>query len=210
MSTRKCGRCFVEKEHNGSTFVTCKGRVKTICRACWNAYNVNRRRADLVASREYHRAYQAEWRAKNPGKIREHTAKSRAMPGAKERQFAWAQANPVKRREAAKRSQQNNPATSIASAAKRRARLAAAAGTHSANDIVAQFNTQAGKCFYCQIRLSKFHVDHKTPLSRGGSNDPENIVCACISCNLSKGARTEKEFLHRIDIGLVPHIRKVG
>jgi 5-methylcytosine-specific restriction endonuclease McrA len=44
--------------------------------------------------------------------------------------------------------------------------------------------------------LSKgYHVDHMTPLSRGGSNGPENLVCACRRCNLSKHNKTVPEFL---------------
>jgi 5-methylcytosine-specific restriction endonuclease McrA len=43
--------------------------------------------------------------------------------------------------------------------------------------------------------LVKFHVDHKTPLSRGGSNWPSNIVCACAECNMKKNAKTAEEFL---------------
>lgn len=34
-----------------------------------------------------------------------------------------------------------------------------------------------------------WHIDHIYPKSLGGSNDLENIVKACCTCNISKGAR---------------------
>lgn len=49
-----------------------------------------------------------------------------------------------------------------------------------------------GECSYCggpaQTR------DHVVPRSRGGSDEPSNIVLACYSCNASKGARTPEEW----------------
>lgn len=39
------------------------------------------------------------------------------------------------------------------------------------------------------------HVDHKTPLSRGGSNDLDNLHLLCGPCNLRKGARSWDEFM---------------
>lgn len=34
-----------------------------------------------------------------------------------------------------------------------------------------------------------FEWDHLIPVSRGGTNDPDNIVVSCRSCNRSKGDR---------------------
>ncbi len=36
-------------------------------------------------------------------------------------------------------------------------------------------------------------VDHVRPRSRGGSDDPENLVTACRPCNTQKGDRTPEE-----------------
>ena len=49
-------------------------------------------------------------------------------------------------------------------------------------------------CYYCGKQNAWTHVDHVIPISRGGKNDPRNIVPACNSCNVSKRDRTEKEF----------------
>lgn len=55
------------------------------------------------------------------------------------------------------------------------------------------------KCHYCEISLNtNFHIDHKTPLSRGGDNSIDNLVFCCEDCNHLKHTRTEKEFLEFI------------
>jgi len=33
-------------------------------------------------------------------------------------------------------------------------------------------------------------VDHVTPKAHGGSDDPSNLVAACLRCNSSRGGRT--------------------
>lgn len=37
-------------------------------------------------------------------------------------------------------------------------------------------------------------TDHKIPVSRGGTNDLDNLVLSCISCNSSKGGREPDEW----------------
>jgi 5-methylcytosine-specific restriction endonuclease McrA len=49
------------------------------------------------------------------------------------------------------------------------------------------------KCAYCS-RLAT-HLDHVEPLSRGGTDTENNIVPACRTCNLSKGAKTLAEWV---------------
>jgi 5-methylcytosine-specific restriction endonuclease McrA len=81
---------------------------------------------------------------------------------------------------------------------KRIARKFNADGSHTESDIAAIYEAQDGLCYYCGDPLEvNFHRDHKQPLSRGGSDSPENLVCTCQHCNLSKGAQTESEFVLR-------------
>lgn len=69
----------------------------------------------------------------------------------------------------------------------RRARLKQASGTHTGEDIARQLRGQRGACWWCGKRFgSTYHVDHRIPISRGGSNGPENIVLTCPACNLKK------------------------
>ena len=63
-------------------------------------------------------------------------------------------------------------------------------------DVRRMLTEQDGRCFYCDASLGrKFHIERKTPLSRGGSNSRENICLSCASCNLRKNTKTAEEFL---------------
>ena len=80
-----------------------------------------------------------------------------------------------------------------------RARREGADGFYTTEDILRIYRDQKGCCYYCgRFFGGVFTIDHKIPLSRGGSNWPSNLCCACRSCNSSKNNRTPEEFLcHR-------------
>ena len=48
---------------------------------------------------------------------------------------------------------------------------------------------------YCGKRFSTsdLSLDHVVPRSQGGGATWENIVCACLNCNIKKGGRTPKQ-----------------
>lgn len=62
-------------------------------------------------------------------------------------------------------------------------------------------------CSYCSVELNFVRaknreftghdatIEHRLPLSRGGSHVWDNVVLACRNCNLSKGSKTEEEFV---------------
>lgn len=51
-------------------------------------------------------------------------------------------------------------------------------------------------CIYClnPIQFSDDALEHKQPITRGGTNEYENLGVACHSCNSKKCNRTESEF----------------
>jgi len=51
------------------------------------------------------------------------------------------------------------------------------------------------RCQYCGKRfaLKRLSLDHVLPRSRGGGDSWENLVCACVTCNVRKGGRTPRE-----------------
>ena len=61
---------------------------------------------------------------------------------------------------------------------------------------------QGWKCHYCRRPMRAAHsdwpdratVDHRLPVSRGGTNHKANTVAACARCNTFKGSMTEREF----------------
>lgn len=56
-------------------------------------------------------------------------------------------------------------------------------------------------CYLClkEIQFGKDHLEHKIPLSRGGSNLYENLAVACQRCNCSKRSKTPEEFLSKME-----------
>ena len=63
----------------------------------------------------------------------------------------------------------------------------------------ALFRAQKGKCFYCgrTNRIRYLEIDHKYPLSRGGSNEIDNLQLLCTPCNMRKGIQSDGEFRRR-------------
>jgi 5-methylcytosine-specific restriction endonuclease McrA len=59
-------------------------------------------------------------------------------------------------------------------------------------NIFARDNNQ---CQFCgkKFPTSELSLDHVVPRSQGGGSTWENIVCACVSCNVRKGGRTPIE-----------------
>lgn len=54
-----------------------------------------------------------------------------------------------------------------------------------------------GHCWYCDKALNPFrdlHIDHVVPRARGGLDTIDNLVPACATCNLSKGAKSLDEW----------------
>jgi 5-methylcytosine-specific restriction endonuclease McrA len=51
------------------------------------------------------------------------------------------------------------------------------------------------RCQYCarHFPAHQLSIDHVQPRSRGGLTTWENLVCACLACNIRKGGRTPQE-----------------
>jgi len=59
-------------------------------------------------------------------------------------------------------------------------------------NIFARDNNQ---CQYCGKKFSttELSLDHVIPRSQGGQSTWDNIVCACLNCNVRKGGRTPRQ-----------------
>lgn len=57
-----------------------------------------------------------------------------------------------------------------------------------------------GKCAICgqSVKFKKMTVDHKVPLSKGGTNAMENLQLACHSCNLLKSDLSMDELTEKM------------
>lgn len=142
----------------------------------WNKNNPEKSALSVKKSRSKHKIKRAEynrgWRAKNPERVREHT-----------------------RRDALKR----DPIARRANEAKRRAAKKQSNGSYTSNDVELQRLSQKGLCWHCGKPVGdEYHIDHLIPLSRGGSNNPRNIVISCPHCNLSKHDKFPHEWNGRL------------
>jgi 5-methylcytosine-specific restriction endonuclease McrA len=79
---------------------------------------------------------------------------------------------------------------------RRRARQLANGGNYTAAGWLAKCEYWGWRCYLCGVGLTKESVqlEHRIPLSRGGSNWLANLAPACKSCNSRKHAKTEAEF----------------
>ncbi len=64
-----------------------------------------------------------------------------------------------------------------------------AEGVITSRDIAALFKRYGRICLCCGSKF-KIQIDHVIPLSRGGTNWPDNIQPLCKSCNCKKGTKT--------------------
>ncbi len=57
------------------------------------------------------------------------------------------------------------------------------------------FARDANRCQYCgkKFPTSELSLDHVIPTCLGGDASWENLVCACVKCNVRKGGRTPKQ-----------------
>jgi len=53
-------------------------------------------------------------------------------------------------------------------------------------------------CYWCNRRLTKFHIDHYQPLSNGGLHTLENLVISCPACNLKKSNKDPIKFANSV------------
>lgn len=62
-------------------------------------------------------------------------------------------------------------------------------------DNIKQYGTLT--CIYCfnSIPFGQDTLEHKLPLSRGGTNEYNNLAIACRYCNIKKNRKTVKEFM---------------
>jgi 5-methylcytosine-specific restriction endonuclease McrA len=176
----QCKICDVERR------APAKARAAEKSRA-WHAANKERKA-------EHDRAY----RAANKERLakRDHARYEANKERHAEYQHAWYESNKDITIKRARAWGKANPDQIRVRSIRRRAREVNAEGTHTAADIKAQYDRQKGKCYWCGCKVgNSFQVDHIVPLSRGGSNWPDNLVIACRSCNLSKHNKLPHEWV---------------
>lgn len=184
MLNSSCVKCGIVKPLTDEFFPMRGDRpcLDRTCRDCKKAYL----RDYYARNRERAKAASRAYRLANPDQARQCRQRyvERNYDRHRERIREWVRRNPEK-------------ACEYANA--RRARKASAPGRYTIRDVRRILEEQNGCCFYCGTDLgSRYHVEHKTPLARGGTNYPSNICCACPDCNARKSLLTAEEFFARM------------
>lgn len=109
----------------------------------------------------------------------------------------WYRSDPERSRRTRKAWYDANPGISAVYVARRKATRLKAEGSHTIEDIHQLLEAQGCSC-WCGVSFFVVNptIDHKIPLSRGGSNWPTNLQMLCQPCNDSKGSKTMEEWVH--------------
>lgn len=163
------------------------------CSACLSRWTApvekrqSRRKTVYQANKDHEAKLSAVWYRANKARKRQKRA-------------IWYQANFDQIQAVNVAWQKANPEATMSIYRNRRARKAAAGGTHNGDDIRVIFKRQKGKCAHtwCRVNIEAgYHVDHIKPLALNGSNGPKNLQLLCASCNRSKSAIHPIDFAQR-------------
>lgn len=70
----------------------------------------------------------------------------------------------------------------------------------SAKERLAIYRKTKGHCYLCGefVDFDSFEIEHRIPLSKGGTNDLDNLFCACHCCNIIKHDIYPQDFWEKI------------
>lgn len=206
-----CPKCGQDKPFTAEFFhkdKTAKYGLSYTCKECAKA----KARQWTADNREYSRQQAKAWYANNQDKVKDYRERNKPFRPAKRKESdrryrqryakqlvqynrEYRAARPGWQAETMREWRQRNPERAKATIHRRLARLHNAPGSHTADDLRMLYADQDGRCAYCGITLhNDYHVDHMQPLSKDGSNAPDNLALTCSECNLSKNNKTFAEW----------------
>ena len=167
---------------------------------------------NIDKQREYSRLYYSEhkeecsnrckaYRDKNKERLSEYEKQYRKdnEHKIKERQKQYRMSNIEKLRSARSERYKANKEYFRLAWHKRRSIIKSVGGKHTKNDVLFILEKQKKKCVACSCDISKsYTIDHIKPISKGGSNNKDNIQLLCKSCNSSKGNKDPIEFMQTL------------
>lgn len=190
---KTCTKCKIEKPKTEFTKRSkSKDGLVYKCRSCTAEYS----KMFYAENKEKRNLASMRWQKNNPEKVKQYkmkhlTEKSEQVYAVNK---AWRIANKELMANAGRAWRAANPGKATEIARNRRAKKRNADGIHTVEDVNSIFENQRGKCANCNKKLiktgkEKYHVDHITPLAKGGTNWPSNLQCLCPDCNLRKAAK---------------------
>ena len=194
--TKRCSKCGIEYPATKEFFFAHKQKIDGLrpdCKKCNQVTCAIYRQNNPEKMKEYERKryyltldYRKEYRINHRDELNAYSKEyaSTHSQEAVKRSRDWAKNNPERHR-----------ILQQIAARRRYARKLKAEGTFNLNDILNILFEQSNLCAYCGIRVyDDFQIDHIIPLSRGGSNWPDNLAVSCKNCNAQKNARTPNEW----------------
>lgn len=122
--------------------------------------------------------------------------KTRDSIANRERVKAWQKANPEKNNAKRKRWYDKHGddarAQHLTWRHNRLAKMKANGGSHTTEEWLAKLAEFDGSCVTCGSS-ARIERDHIIPVTKGGTNDIENIQPLCLPCNRTKGAEVSHE-----------------
>ena len=207
-SSRVCSKCRQNLPAT-TVYFSRSARHKTgllpYCKTCSQQCAKARYQASEVL-RVKARARSASWQKDHPDRHNSRSSQSAKKRKEKhgESVYRWRANNHEKVASYEKAYREKHREAIRAKVARQSAQRHNAPGTFTGEHVREQLKAQRYCCFWCAEPLAKYHIDHRIPLSKGGTNYPSNIVCSCPACNLRKGALLPDAFntkLRRIKNG---------
>lgn len=197
---KRCPKCGIEKPATLEYFYHNKQKKSGLacyCKECSRPRKHEWFEANKERAREYDREYREKNRERILARRRAYHAAHREKENARRRKNN--ERNREQKREYNRQWQRNNRDLNLAGSQRYRARKRGAQGTHTAEDLRLIYESQKGLCWWCEKPVGdSYQVDHRIPLSRGGSDNPENLVIACPACNQSKRDKMPGEWIGRL------------
>lgn len=183
-------------------FYTDRGILRKKCKVCEKERGRHYRQTDAAKEREKQRALKPEriawvkqYRQSPEYKTRQNSDRYKAY----RKKYRQTPRGKTVTNNVAKRYREKHPDYVRFHCRKRRARLLKAEGSHTKADIQLLLKSQKGKCWWCSKSVGdRYHVDHRIPLTRGGSDAPENLCITCPECNIRKQNKLPQEWNGRL------------
>jgi 5-methylcytosine-specific restriction endonuclease McrA len=184
-TTKSCCRCkqsFPRTPEHFEARPTTRDGLRGACRECERA----RKSKLYFENKDHYRQLERDWVDKNRERKNELAREDY-------------RSHKIKRKATKKKWKVGNRALLSVYDAKRRTARKANGGSHTADDVMLQYRSQNGLCWWCGVSVgTDYHVDHRVPIDRGGSNDARNICITCPYCNLSKKNKLPHEWSNRL------------
>jgi len=152
---------------------------------------------ELEYAKQYRAAnkHKKSYRDKANARAKKHYADNREAKRKYQREYG--KQNAVALRSKRNERYKNNKEKESVYRHNRRARVHKVGGSFTKSDIENLYSIQGARCYYCSRSIEEgYHIDHMTPIIRGGSNDVSNLCLTDPECNRRKHTKTAEEFLN--------------